>query len=81
MPSHEYEYPWSVSRRGDTKRAAVYRDGAALQVVFLPAHGPGAEHTAFVYRSDGRPPTILHPDLPHLRWRESLADHWYRVGF
>ncbi len=63
------EHPWSVSRWGEEKRAAIYRDGEALQVVFLlPVRGRGGGHVAFVYRSDGRPPVRLLPGLPSIQW-------------
>jgi hypothetical protein len=77
------QYPWSVSMWGDKRRAMVYSADGALHIVFFPARRVG-ERSAFVYRSDGRPPSVLSEYLPGIsaiQQSDPLADRWYRVVY
>jgi hypothetical protein len=72
------EYPSAVSD-GGYRMLFVYREQGALHVVFFPRLSLRGPHTLFVYRADGRKPS-----LPYFNWKtvavtEPLADRWFRL--
>lgn len=75
------EYPTSVSNAAGQRQIVVYREDDAPHVVFYIHPGLHNESSAFLYRSDGRPPSLPNRVLPTARRSEPVADRWHRVIF
>lgn len=74
------QYSRSVSNGAGQRAITVYRDEGTLHVVFYPVSGL-LRNSAFLYRSDSRPPSVPNRHLPYATVSEPLDDHWYRVSF
>ena len=72
-------YPRSLSQSAGHRMLVRFHADGALHVVIHHVTGLRREHSAFVYRSDGRPPTLPSRYLPYTGWSEPLTDRWYRV--
>ncbi|HEY8477007.1 MAG TPA: permease prefix domain 1-containing protein [Chloroflexota bacterium] len=75
------EYPRSVSDGAGQRSIVVYHEDGALHIVFFLHRGLRGESSAFLYRSDGRPPSLPNRYLPYAVASEQVADRWYRVVF
>lgn len=78
-------YPTSVSNGGGQRALSVWGEDGVTTVVFWPT-GEGVGNllhggSAFLYRSDGQPPSLPHPKLVYASGAQKLRDHWYRVTF
>ncbi len=74
------EFPPSVSNGVGQGDVLVFREDGALHVVFFPSLSfwPG-HYSVFLYRSDGRSPSLTNPHLQGYTWSEPLAERWWRV--
>lgn len=75
------EYLTSVSGGSGQRSLVVYREENALHVVFFLRSGFHNEHSAFLYRSDRRSPSLSSRYLHDAVSSERLDDRWHRVTF
>ena len=74
------QYPRSISDGAGQRSVQVFRADGALHVVFFPHPGLRSdERSAFLYRADGRPPSLPDRYLPNAVAVEPLAERWWRV--